>query len=101
MGTDMITSISYSTDNGETWETTANANNKSEHLVIDVNVNAGDTVLWKGSAIQMGFYDEDDEEGGYACSFFSSTCEFDAMGNVMSLIYGDDFKGQTDLTGKD
>ena len=96
MGTDMITSISYSTDNGETWTTTANQDNKSEHLVIDVNVNTGDKVLWKGIANQLGYYDEDDY-GDNVGSFFSSDCEFDAKGNVMSLLYGDNFNGQTTI----
>ena len=98
MGTDMITSISYSTDNGETWTTTANQDNKEEHLTIDVNVNTGDKVLWKGIATQTGYNDEDDY-GDYVGSFFSSDCEFDAKGNVMSLLYGDNFKGQTTLEG--
>ena len=94
MGTDMITSISYSMDNGETWTTTANQDNKSENLVIDVNVNTGDKVLWKGIANQLGFHDEDLLQSDYYGSFFSSDCEFDAKGNVMSLLYGDNFKGQ-------
>jgi len=92
MGTDMITSISYSTDNGDTWATTNNVDNKSEHLAIDVKVNEGDKVLWKGIAKQMGYYDEDDY-GDYVGSFFSS-CEFDVEGNVMSLLYDDGFKGE-------
>jgi hypothetical protein len=98
MGADMITSISYSTDDGETWTTTANQNNKQEHLIIDVNVNEGDKVIWKGIATQMGYLDEDDY-GEYVGSFFSSDCEFDAKGNVMSLLYGDDFKGETTIEG--
>ena len=93
IGTDKITSISYSTNNGETWITTNNINNKSEHLVIDVNVNRGDNVLWKGIATQMA--DLDDWGEDYCGSFFSSTCKFDAKGNVMSLLYGDNYKGQT------
>lgn len=96
MGTDMITSISYSTDNGETWTTTANQDNKQENLVIDVNVNEGDKVMWKGIATQLGYFDEDDY-GDYVGSFFSSDCEFDVKGNVMSLLYGDDFKGETTI----
>ena len=92
----MITSISYSTDNGETWTTTNNQNNKSENLQITVNVNAGDKVLWKGTAQQTGYYDEEDM-GDYVGSFFSSDCEFDVQGNVMSLCYGDNFIGQTTL----
>ena len=31
---------------------------------------------------------------------FSSTVRFEAQGNVMSLLFGADFKGKTDLTGK-
>ena len=95
MGTDMITSISYSTDNGETWTTTNNVNDKAENLVITVNVNEGDQVLWKGDAQQFGFYDHDHSD--YVGSFFSSTCSFDAMGNVMSFIYGDNFVGETTI----
>ena len=86
MGTDMITSVSYSTDGGETWTTTNNTNNKSEHLVIAVNVNEGDRVMWKANAQQTGYYDENEEYDGYVGSFFSSTCEFDVEGNVMSMI---------------
>ena len=95
MGTDMITSISYSTDGGETWITTDNVNDKEENLVIDVDVEEGDKVMWKGEATQTGYYDVD-EDVVYG-SFFSSDCEFDAQGNVMSLLYGDDFKGETTL----
>ena len=32
---------------------------------------------------------------------FSCTCDYEVYGNAMSLLYGNDFKGQTDLTGKD
>ena len=97
MGTDYITSISYSTDGGETWTTTQNQNNKSENLVIDVDVNEGDKVLWKGDAKQTGFYDYDEEVDEPVGSFFSSTAEFDVKGNVMSLLYGDDFFGEVEL----
>ena len=95
MGTDMIKSISYSTDNGETWSAINNTNDKSEHLVITVNVNEGDKVMWKGDATQLGYFN--DGYGDAMGSFFSSTCEFDAQGNVMSLLYGDEFKGQTEI----
>ena len=97
MGTDMITSISYSTDNGETWTTTNNTDNKTNNLQITVNVNSGNTVLWKGTATQTGYYDTDDY-GDYIGSFFSSTCRFNAKGNIMSMLYGDNFTGQTTLT---
>ena len=94
MGTDMITSISYSTDNGETWTTTNNTNDKEENLTVTVNVTESDKVLWKGDAQQTGF---NDYEYGLVGSFFSSTCEFNVEGNVMSLLYGDDFIGEDTL----
>lgn len=97
MGTDMITSISYSTNNGETWTTTNNTNNKSEHLVITVNVNEGDKVMWKGDATQLGYYDESDY-GLVVGSFFSSTARFDVIGNIMSLCYTNSFVGNTSLS---
>lgn len=97
MGTDMIKSISYSTDNGETWTTTNNTDNKSEHLVIDVNVSKGDKVLWKGDATQLGCWSPNEDVDDVVGSFFSSTCRFDAQGNVMSLLYGDSFKEETTI----
>lgn len=95
MNTDKITSISYSTDDGATWTTTENQDNKEENLVINVNVTTGDKVLWKGDATQIGYYGNIGPviEG----SFFSSTAEFDVEGNVMSLCYGDNFDGEDEL----
>ena len=72
--------ISYSTDNGSTW-TEGNS----------VEVSNGDKVMWKSnfpSATYRG--------NGY----FKSTAQFDVQGNIMSLVYGDDFKGKIDLSGK-
>ena len=97
METDKIASISYSTDNGNTWTTTNNQNGKSANLQITVNVENGDKILWKGNAQQLGYLDEEDF-GDYIGSFFSSTCDFNAMGNVMSLLYGDNFKNQTTIS---
>ena len=73
--------ISYSTDNGTTW---AQGNS--------VSINNGDKVMWKGTMTPAS------TQGS---GTFSSTANFDVQGNVMSLLYGDNFKGQTDLTGKD
>ena len=92
IGTDKITSISYSTDNGANWTTTENRNDKQENLSITVKVNKGDKILWKGDAKTLGFYVND--KVGFAGSFFSSTAKFDAAGNVMSLIYGDEYKNK-------
>ena len=34
-------------------------------------------------------------------SIIGKSCKFNVYGNIMSLLYGDDFEGQTDLSGKD
>ena len=89
MGTEYITSISYSLDDGKTWETINNEDDKEENLVIEVEVNEGDEVLWKGDAKQTG-------ANGYG-SYFSSTARFNVKGNVMSLCYGDNFIDKDEL----
>jgi hypothetical protein len=71
--------ISYSTDDGTTW-TEGNS----------VEVSNGDKVIWKGTMTPSS----------NGIGKFGASGNFDVQGNVMSLLYGDGFKGQTDLTGK-
>ena len=72
--------ISYSTDGGETW-TQGNS----------VSVNIDDKVMWKGTMTS---------ELSQGVGNFSSTAEFDVQGNAMSLLYGDNYKEQLNLTKK-
>lgn len=74
--------ISYSTDGGETW-TQGNS----------VAVNSGDKVMWKGTMTPSTSYPQ-------GIGTFSATVGFDVQGNAMSLLYGDNYKGQTSLTEK-
>lgn len=69
--------VSYSLDNGVTW-VTGNS----------VTVNAGESVIWKGT------FDANSMGSGR----FTSTASFKAKGNIMSLLYGDNFKGQTTIS---
>ena len=73
--------ISYSTDGGETWTEGSS-----------VEVSNGDKVLWKGTMTP---------EEWVGIGTFSSTGNFDVQGNSMSLLFGDNYKGEIDLTGKD
>ena len=75
--------ISYSTDDGNTWT-----------VGKSVEVNSGDKVMWKGTLKPIVNY-------GIGSFSFSSKGNFDVQGNVMSLLFGDNFIGQTDLSGKD
>ncbi len=76
--------VSYSLDNGKTW--TELAKNTASPTVT-----AGNKIIWKGTITPASYSN---------IGTFSATGNFDVQGNVMSLLYGDDFKGQTDLTGK-
>lgn len=84
-GSTTTNTISYSTDNGETWST------PKRNVNIDVNI--GDTVMWKGEMTP----NSSDGVG----DFSDTRVTYNVQGNIMSLLYGDDFKNQTNLTGKD
>lgn len=89
-----FSSISYSTDNGNTWTT---VENDGENLGAEVSVTAGDSILWKGNGTYMSHFERGN--GYYSCGFGSSEeCQFDVDGNIMSLLYGDNFANQTTLT---
>ena len=75
--------ISYSTDNGSTWTQSSS-----------VSVNANDKVLWKDTMTPSASYPNQ------GVGIFSSSGRFTVEGNVMSLLYEDNFSGQTDLSGK-
>ena len=72
--------VSYSIDNGNTWV-----------VGNSVNVESGAKIIWKG-VMTPSYY--------YGIGSFSSTCNFEAQGNTMSLLFGDDFKNQLSLEGK-
>lgn len=77
-------SIQYSLDDGGTWATLASGVNTP-------TVAAGNKILWKATGLTPT---------SNGIGKFSATGNFDVEGNVMSLYYGDDFVGQTNLTGK-
>lgn len=77
--------VNYSLNNGETWTTLA-ANTASP------TVTSGNKILWKGELTPA-------QETGIGT--FSSTNKFNVQGNIMSLLYGNNFKEQTSLTSKD
>lgn len=75
--------IDYSLDNGKTWET----------LVAGTNtptINAGKAVLWKASGLTP--------TSSAGIGTFSSTGKFNAKGNIMSLVSGDNFQNNSTLS---
>lgn len=84
------TDIQYSLDSGSTWTTLASDTNSP-------TVESGHTIMWKGTLTPIAYYD-----WHYPCGVgkFSSSGRFIAEGNAMSLLYGNNFVGQTSLNGK-
>lgn len=78
--------VDYSLDSGATWTTLANG-------VYSPSVSSGNVIMWKSTTLQI--------RANAGCGTFSSTGNFDVEGNVMSLYYGDNFEGETSLSGKD
>ena len=77
--------IQYSFDEGETWETP---------YWPEIDIEVGSKVLCKANLTpHVGSTDP-------GIGFFHSTAKFDVEGNTMSMLYGDDFKGKTDLIGE-
>ena len=87
VGTSRVTDVSYRKNKGE-WTTTANS---SSTVVITVNVVTSDIVEWKGNAIRYG------GGGAFAdCSHWGGTSSFDVYGNLMSMLWNDNFIGKTE-----
>ena len=72
--------IQYSLDSGVTWITSATT----------PTIHSGETVMWKGELTPVS------TDG---IGTFSSTGRYEVEGNIMSLLFGDNFENQTDLTG--
>ena len=85
-GSTTTNKLSYSKDNGGTW-TSANSS-------TTISVAVGDKVLWKGTPTPQ-------TNKGIGKFSGATNVRYSVEGNAMSLLYGDDFKGQTSLEGKD
>lgn len=77
--------ISYSIDNGTTWTTMTTSETEQSFG----NLNAGDKILLKGENAAYG--------NNYNQNRFGGTANVKIYGNIMSLVYGDNFVGQTTL----
>ena len=77
-------SLSYSLDDGQTWTALASGS-------ASPTVTAGNKIMWKGTCTP----------NNNGIGNFSSTGTFNVQGNIMSLLFGDDFTNKTNLTGKD
>jgi hypothetical protein len=76
----------YSLDEGKTWVSLAAGTNTP-------TVPAGRTIMFKATNPSI--------TSNSGIGTFSSTGKFNVEGNIMSMLYGDDFVDKNDLTGKD
>lgn len=88
VNTSLAQYLEYSFDNGQTWTRITNVDNTEVSKTI--NVTKGQKVIWRGinSTFSIGL--------GSSCHF--SSTEIDISGNIMSLLYGNNFEQQTSLT---
>ena len=96
LGVNVVPYMSYSIDNGNTWNTVNNLNNKAVTITTPT-IREGQTVIWKSEAIQFCTNKDSYPGGNIGYGKFSSTGEFNLSGNIMSLMYGDEFIGQSQL----
>lgn len=88
--------ISASTDNGTTWTALrAPYQPNSASTANTITVNAGDKVIFKGLNQTYGVYEDIDRYTWGGFNYFRGTAVVNAEGNIMSLIYGDDFAGKS------
>ena len=86
VGTECEKTISYSKDHGTTWtEITATSEG------VEINVVTGDNVLFKGITDYYAL-----SKTKYS-AFTGGTATYNAKGNIMSMLYGDNFIGQIKL----
>ena len=78
--------ISVSLNDGNTWSSYASS--LSGRAIGTLN--SGDKMLIKGNNASYG-----NRSVGNHCNYFVSSGNFDIEGNIMSLMYGDNFVGQT------
>lgn len=76
--------MQYSVDGGQTWQ-----NNAS------INAQPGDKIMYKGNNDSLSLLDTETSPFWVVSTFSNSTSSYKAYGNIMSLLYGDDFAGRT------
>ena len=86
-GITSATSLSVSTDSGQTWQTaTVDGTNKQLYVTLQ----SGQTAIWKGTAVSW-----------YGDNYlrFSSYDNYEVEGNIMSLVYNDSYADKYTIPG--
>jgi len=90
--TSILESVSYSLDDGKTWTETNNVDSQTITITTPT-VSANEKVLWKGNGVGVSTKTNNSNRPSTS-SIFSSSGKFNVEGNIMSLLYGDDFENK-------
>ena len=90
-GSGMAKTISYSINDGNWTEITATSGG------VTINVEQGDKVRFKGT--NTNYASDKTKYSGFDSSGLTNAAQCNIEGNIMSLIYGDNFIGETAMTG--
>ena len=93
---DNLTYVEYSLD-GRNW--TRITVDDTAQSITTPTIQAGGKVYWRGSGIQYMTSDSRTNNYFIKTSYFSSSNRFDASGNIMSMLYAEDFEGKTAFPG--
>ena len=90
----------YVTSYSDVWYFTGGTDWIGTEGETTINVSSGDTVMVKCKLSDCVVDNGDGTWSAYdrPCLFTGSTASFDVQGNIMSLLWGDDFRGETSLT---
>ena len=88
LNTDNLTSVSYSTDDGATWVTTANVDSTTVTITTPT-LSIGSKVLWKGEGLRFAT-----SASNYA-RLITDNKKFNVSGNILSLLCGDNYEQET------
>ena len=84
--------IEYKLNSNEWTSITSNTGSSAP----TITVNPGDKLQLRGNNAQYGAY----SKFGLSCSYFGGSALFEAEGNIMSLIYGDNFKNNSTISSE-
>jgi len=88
--------ISYSLDNGTTWTQITSSYNNGRGTIIG-DLNPGDKIMFKGINTTYNPIVNGTRAKNYF-AYSTSSANIEVSGNIMSLLYGDNFINQTLLT---
>lgn len=89
----MLSTLSYSLDDGETW-ITPEFNRKKDQVITTPTVTAGNSVLWQGSGSATTAGNAEGLAGK-----FSSTGRYNVSGYITSLLFGSSIRRPDLITG--